>query len=589
MNSSEEFRSRDGWSLTGIFFVAAFMYFCFIGNYVLFFQETQSLFIFSRDYLIDYLQKPGAPLDYAARFLTQFYPGKITGSLIIACVLSLPAVLLFRVISSIEMAKPFRFLLPLIPSFLLMILQANYFHLMVHNLGFILILLFYMYLIFPGKRFLKIIAVALFPLFYYFAGAYAFVFALIVAVHCIFYEKSRHPLLFPSLIIVAGAASFLVSWKFIFLQPLEQFILFPLPLLENPTYRIIFSLLAAIIVFYPLILRLAVSWKNQKLNVTLVSSGSVFLAFAALFFMVSTTYNSQTARVIELERLIFAGKWEQAVKFHEKKPSMNLVGQYFYNIALSESDQLCDRLFRGRQDFGTNSLVLPWGDEHLSRGAYLYYSIGLINEAHRWAYEEMVVYGFRAENLKILTKTSLITGDYRMAAKYAAILKKTVFYRRLGKEYEHLAGNPDLISSHPELGEKLKLLPGYNFFVQFNEPLTNLPLMLMELPYNRKAFEYYMAALMLSKNVEGLMTILNKLKDNGYTAIPHHIEEAVMVYYNSVARYPDLGGMEISKETATRFSRYFTAYVNGRKNQAALKPMMEAGFGDTFWYYFHFK
>jgi hypothetical protein len=34
-----------------------------------------------------------------------------------------------------------------------------------------------------------------------------------------------------------------------------------------------------------------------------------------------------------------------------------------------------------------------------------------MNEAHRWAYEDMVTFGVRPENLKVLARTSLISGD----------------------------------------------------------------------------------------------------------------------------------------------------------------------------------
>jgi hypothetical protein len=246
-------------------------------------------------------------------------------------------------------------------------------------------------------------------------------------------------------------------------------------------------------------------------------------------------------------------------------------------------------MFRGSQDFGYSSLILPWGDVHLSRGAYFYYAVGLANEAHRWAYEEMVVYGYRPENLKMLAKTSLISGDYKMAVKYLNLLSRTIYYRRFAKEMMKLADNPELIESHPELGPKRKLLPKSNFFVQFNEPQNNLPLILEGDPDNRTAFEYYMAGLLLTKNVEEAVANIKKMKAMGYTRIPRHLEEAVMIYYNSMHIFPDVGGLPMSADTQNRFSQYFTAYLAARQNPVQLKSRMKEKFSDTFWYYFHFK
>ena len=50
----------------GLFLAIAFGYFFFAANYVLYFQETQSLFIFSGEYLRQSLSKPGGPLVYGA-------------------------------------------------------------------------------------------------------------------------------------------------------------------------------------------------------------------------------------------------------------------------------------------------------------------------------------------------------------------------------------------------------------------------------------------------------------------------------------------------------------------------------------------
>jgi hypothetical protein len=311
---------------------------------------------------------------------------------------------------------------------------------------------------------------------------------------------------------------------------------------------------------------------------------------AITVFILTGTYNSQTARVVELQRLIFDEKWKDAAAIQEEKPARNLIGEYFYNIALSETDQLCDRLFSASQDFGTNALVLPWGDEHLNRGAYFYYSIGLMNEAHRWAYEEMVVYGQRPQNIEMLAKTSLINGKYAMARKYINILKRTIYYRKEAKGLEKLADNPALINSDPEFGPRLKLLPIENFFIQFNEPQTNLPIILASQPDNRKAFDYYMAGLLLTKNVETIVEVTGKMKSAGYKRIPRHIEEAVLIYYNSTKVMPDLGGLTISRDAINRFDQYFTAYMASRNiPPAKLKEKMQKQFGDTFWYYFHFN
>ena len=308
-----------------------------------------------------------------------------------------------------------------------------------------------------------------------------------------------------------------------------------------------------------------------------------------MVILLITGYNSQTSRVINLEKLVFDENWGKAIEYQEKYPSENLIGEYFYNIALSETDQLCDRLFYGPQDFGTGSLILEWSSEHLNWGAYSFYTTGLINEAQRWAYEEMVVYGLRPQNMKLLTKTSLLTGNYRLTEKYTGILENTLFYRTWARKYQKMAEDTSLIRINPELGNKLRILPRADFFILLESPESNLPMLVDENPDNRRAFEYMMSWLMLGKNVDILVNNIRLMKNMGYTRIPRHIEEAILIYYNSQGVFPDLGGLSISNETRARFDQYFASYMTARQNPATLKEKMEKQFSNTFWYYFHFK
>ena len=573
----------------GIFFVLTFGFFATAANYVLYFQETRHLFIFSGDYLGQYLQRPGGPLEYIARFLTQFYASRIAGSLIVALILTLPTVILYGVNRKFNADNPFSILLALIPGFLLIIMQTNYYHILEYSLGYVIILLCYM-LPASGCKHGNIFIIILFPLLYYLFGGFAFILLGLYIIHQFTMGEGSKKYILSLLLLLTAGASFLVFWKLIFLQPVQLFVLSPLPLLENRYYIAAFIVLTLYIICYPALFMFTARMKLNEARRKAFPFALLIVAFLITVFAVSRIYNPQNARVVELEKLVFREKWDKAIKLHEKKPSRNLIGQYFYNVALSESGQLCDRLFHGSQNFLAGALVLPWGDIHLDRGGYFYYSIGLINEAHRWAYEEMVVYGQRPQNIRMLAKTSLITGNYEMAHKYLDILKQTIFYRRWAKRYEKLADNPSLVAADPELGEKVKLLPPNNFFIQFNEPQNNLPLILEGRPDNKKAIEYYLAGLLLTKKVELAVNNIKELKSSGYDHIPKHLEEAILIYYNSQKTFPDMGGLTIDRATLARFDQYFAAYVANRQYPAdVFKEKMREKFEDTFWYYFHFE
>lgn len=589
MNNSKNIRNTDAYIVLCVLLCAITAYFYLSGNYILVFQETRSLFLFSGDYLHKFLLKPGGLLEYSAKFLTQFYTDSFSGPLVISVILSIPAVTLYFINNRLIPGISYSLVFLLIPSFLLLLMQANYYHMMEYNLGFLMVLGYYLFMISSEKKYHNILILVLFPVFYYLTGAYAIIFSALYIIHNLIHKEGKQKFINSAILIILGLISFIIGWKLLFLQTIEQLVLYPFPAFADPSYKIIFFILAGYIIFYPLISVVTSRLRKSNLNKKTYSYITIAVAFIFTTIILFKIYNPQTARVIELERLVFAEKWKEAIELQEKKPSRNLIGQYFYNIALSETDQLCERLFFGSQDFAAGTLVLPWGDDHLDRGAYFYYSIGLINEAHRWAYEEMVVYGNRPQNIKLLARTSIINGDYEMAGKYLNILKKTIYYRGWAKKYEAMIDHPELIKSDPDLGTKTALLPKTNFFIQFNEPQNNIPLILEGQPDNRKAIDYYMAGLLLTKQVEIIVNNVKSLKPSGFDHIPRHIEEAVLIYYNSTKTLPDLGGLIINPATQDRFNQYFSAYVNERKNPATLKENMQKQFGNTFWFYFHFK
>jgi hypothetical protein len=582
-------KARDAWFSLAFFFVLVFSYFFFFGGYILFFQEQQSLFLYSTAFINDFFIKPGGLLDFSGRFLTQFYISKFAGSLILAAILVFPGIILLNVNRRVIPGSAFSASLILIPSCLLVLMQTHYFHLMLYNLGFLFVLVYFMLWVITEKKAIKYLLLATFPLFFYLTGAYAVIFICLSILYNLLYIKGPQKYCYTLFLLSVAAISAVIFNKILLLQTFKQLLLFPLPFINDPAHKVYFWLLTGYLVLYPLICRLADNVRQVKRNLIPAGGITAVVVFSSMVILLITGYKSQTARVINLEKLVFDENWEKAIGYQEKYPSENLIGQYFYNIALSETDQLCDRLFYGPQDFGTGSLILEWSSEHLNWGAYSFYTTGLINEAQRWAYEEMVVYGLRPQNMKLLTKTSLLTGNYRLTEKYTGILENTLFYKTWAKKYMKMAADTSVLMADNELGKKIRIFPQGDFFIHLESPESNLPILVDEIPGNRRAFEYMMSWLLLGKNVDILVNNIRLMKNMGYIRIPRHIEEAILIYYNSQGVLPDLGGLSLSNETRARFDQYFAAYMTERKNPAALKEKMEKQFSNTFWYYFHFK
>jgi len=571
-----------------LFLATVFGFFFFAGHYVLVFQESQSLFIFSREYLRHFLTEPGGLLTYAGAFLTHFYAGKVSGSLVVAVILTLPAILLHSVARRLFPSRPISWVFLLLPSCLLFVMQANLYHDMEYNLGFLLVLTFYFFSVSSRRTSHRTLVLALVPLFYYLADAYVAVLVGLLVIHTLFLETGKEKYVFIFLLLTITAISLLLIRTVLSIQPVGPTFLSPLPSFENPAYNAALVFLAGYIVSFPFLFKVPIRALHNRFDKRVYSLPSKVIVFALFLWLLLLEYDPEIGKVVRLEELVHDGEWDEAIELQERTPSTFRVGQYLYNIALSEKGQLCDRLFFSRQDYGPESLFLPWSMENLNNAGLFYYAIGLMNEAHRAAFEDMVTYGYRPGNLRMLAKTSLLNGDYGMAKKYINILKGTFYYRGWAEDFEGLADDPELIRSRPELKAKLDILPKNNFFVEYTNPRSNLEFLLEGQPDNRTALEYLLAEGLLARDVEFAVGGIGGLEEAGYTRIPRHLEEAALILFSRANVFPDLGRLTISAETQARFERFSEAFSRARRNPTASRDQMQAEFGDTYWFYFYF-
>lgn len=583
-NESSAVRNSDIILMTVLFLAGTFVYFRLFSGYILFFQEQQSLFTFTGDYIREFFLKPGGILELAGKFLTQFYADKFAGSLILSIILTLPIPLIFLSGKNKSENTTSNFLL-YIPSSLLLLMQTHYYHLMEFNLGFVFVLIFYHFI----KRLLKekkLLILLVFPIIYYVLGSFSWLFLAIYIFNYVFGSQNGK-FLFSALALAESILIPFLFKKYLFLGSYKVMFSTPWPFINNNLHN---TLLIICLIYLPIIFvinnyysnKVPAIFKRRKFNLL---SGA-FIMFLGFSFLVKLT-DTQTDNVVQMEEMVTEGKYNEAIDYQEKEASGNLISQYFYNISLAETDQLCDRLFFGRQDFGTGALILPWGDKHLSWGAYFFYEAGLANEAERWAYEEMVTYGQKPQNILMLVKTNIVNRNYRMAEKYIKILKNTIYYSREAIAYEKMISDTSFLTS--DISAKMKIQPGKDFFIYVDSAENNLPQLVNTNMRNTKAYEYLMSWLMLNKNVEAVVNNTALLKKMGYSRIPRHIEEAILMYHNSTGKFPNLGGLTLSRDSQERFSSYFNTYIKARNNPSSLKEIMRSRFGNTYWYYYHFS
>ncbi|MDO9580304.1 MAG: DUF6057 family protein, partial [Bacteroidales bacterium] len=126
-----------------VFFVFTFIYFGFFSDYVLFYQEKASLFIFSSDFLLENLNQPGGFMIWLGKLFTTFYYYPLAGAAIVSATLTLVVLTISKIIFFTTGKKTK--ILPLIFGVAIFFLQTDYRCLLYINLGLLLQLaLFYL-------------------------------------------------------------------------------------------------------------------------------------------------------------------------------------------------------------------------------------------------------------------------------------------------------------------------------------------------------------------------------------------------------------------------------------------------------------
>lgn len=576
------------YSFLFLLFSISTSYFLWFGNGLLYYQENQSLFIFSSDYFQEFISKPGGLLFYAGNFLTQFYFSSFYGALIISALLILLCLTYNQILRLLSAPKLFSMLFTLLPSCFLLLLQSQYDVFILHSLGYLLVALWFLISIILTKKNFYISTLFLFPFLFYLAGSFSFIYLGTSIIFFITYEKGNRRYILSLSLLTLALTTFIIFKELLFLQPVDRLLAYPLFLISSSETILFLSLFSIFIILIPLLTKYAglFQLKNKLRNI--IPIASCLALFPVIIFCLYYLYKPDVANLMKLEKSVHNQDWDVVVRQSQKFPSTNIIGQYYYNLALSEKGQLCDRLFFCPQSYGPMALTLTQNNKYISKTVYFYYNIGLVGEAHHLAYESMVQHGYNPENIKMLIKTDLINGNYKIAERYINVLKKTLNYKTFAKKYEKMLLDTTLILSDPELGEKIRLLPKRDFFIRTNDT-KNLDMFLETNPENKKAFEYKLARLLLEKDFMAAVNEVAKMKYMGYKTIPRHLEEAILTFIYATRQLPDMAGLTVRSETGDRYTKYNNAIRSNRGDRSLIEKNIKTSEKNTFWYYLQFS
>ena len=243
---------------------------------------------------------------------------------------------------------------------------------------------------------------------------------------------------------------------------------------------------------------------------------------------------------------------------------------------------MLDHLFDYPQRLGVKGLYFPWNSDSRESeyGHFLYEDLGYINEAQRWEFEAMVVWGETAPHLLNLARYNIVNHRPQVALKFIRLLQQSLFYREEADKLEAVLYTGEVKGLRNALSG-VETVPAR--FANVMNIGPELLFLCEQDPQNRMAFEYLMCDLLLSNQVVRFVEHLPLMERFDYPAMPAIFEEALLMYKLGIGEERFAAtGFTVSPQTEQRFARYYELFQ--QKDNYRLRQE----FGKTYWYYLNF-
>ena len=328
--------------------------------------------------------------------------------------------------------------------------------------------------------------------------------------------------------------------------------------------------------------RMHISNKTLRL-ILIVLPLPIYVAGGYYYFI--RTYNRGERIMLKTEQLVKSGEWEKVLEYtngYLMTGRSNQLISYFHHLALYHTGQLPYRLLDYPQKQGVKGLYFPWNSDSRESeyGHILYEELGYINEAQRWEFESMVVWGETAPHLINLARYNIVNHRPLVAQRFINKLKQSLFYREAALELESLVNVGKVPGLRNALDGKVDTPARFANVLNIGPELQYL---CENDSTNKMAFEYLMSNLLLSNHVVRFVDNLKLMSHFSYTELPRIYEEALYIYKLGVGEEEfSKVGIKISPATEDRFKRYYGLV------QSKQWGTLQKEFGNTYWFYLNY-
>jgi hypothetical protein len=128
-----------------------------------------------------------------------------------------------------------------------------------------------------------------------------------------------------------------------------------------------------------------------------------------------------------------------------------------HNLALSRLGRQCEEMYNFPKGSRRSATPLPVF-MYNTAGRQILYQYGVLNECHRLCMEQGVEFGWNAELLQYMARTSLLGGEREVARKYLSLLRKTLFFGAWADHMEQLLNESGAMYADSETGPVSRMM-----------------------------------------------------------------------------------------------------------------------------------
>ena len=161
---------------------------------------------------------------------------------------------------------------------------------------------------------------------------------------------------------------------------------------------------------------------------------------------------------LRMERCLEKADWEGILeegRQQEGEPTRSIV--MMHNLALSRLGRQCEEMYNFPKGSRRSATPLPVF-MYNTAGRQILYQYGVLNECHRLCMEQGVEFGWNAELLQYMARTSLLGGEREVARKYLSLLRKTLFFGAWADHMEQLLNESGAMYADSETGPVSRMM-----------------------------------------------------------------------------------------------------------------------------------